>query len=185
MPAFERGFKSQANRIALGLRSQLGLPCENPLDPVEELHRFSIEVVPLTNYSSSVPDLVRLLAADSGGFSATLFRVEGGKRIVLHDDSHSPGRRVSDLAHELAHVLLVHPEQVVCTGHLYQERGSLIEAEAAYLGGCILIPNEAAHRMAALRVPLESIAERYGVSEDMARYRLRVSGALKRTGYRP
>ena len=61
---------------------------------------------------------------------------------------------------------------------------SLVEAEAACLGGCILVPNEAAHRIAALRISVEEAAESFGVSEEMIRYRLRVSGALRPTGRR-
>ena len=52
------------------------------------------------------------------------------------------------MAHELAHVLLVHATEVVCTGDLDRRANSPVEAEAAYLGGCILVPNEAAYRIA-------------------------------------
>ena len=103
-----------------------------------------------------------------------------GQRVVIHNDSHSEGRQNSNLAHELAHILLAHPLETVCTGDLWRESNSLIESEAAYLGGCVLVPNEAAHRVAALGLDPGSAALRYGVSEDMIKYRLKVSGALRR-----
>ena len=109
-----------------------------------------------------------------------LLPVGQGKRIVIHNDSHSSRRQVSNLAHELAHVLLAHPAEVVCMGDLARRADSLVEAEAAYLGGCILVPNEAAYRLAISGVDNRKAADKYGVSEDMITYRLRMSGALKR-----
>lgn len=109
-----------------------------------------------------------------------LLPVGRGTHIVIHNDAHSPRRQVSNLAHELAHVLLAHPAEVVCMGDLSRRADSLVEAEAAHLGGCILVPNEAAYRIAAYRVDVEEAAERYGVSVDMITYRLKMSGALRR-----
>ena len=109
-----------------------------------------------------------------------LLPVAQGKRIVIHNESHSARRQVSNLAHELAHVLLVHAAEVVCTGDLSRRADSLVEAEAAYLGGCILVPNEAAYRIAFSGLDSHTAAKSYGVSEEMITYRLRMSGALKR-----
>ena len=181
MVEFRRGFKAQANRVALGVRSQMGLAAIDPLDPRDLFSAFSIRIVALSHFRASCPDDAEALLSASGGFSAILLSVGRGSRIVIHDDSHSPARQNSDLAHELGHVLLVHPPEIVCLGDLGRESDSLIEAEAAYLGGCLLIPNEAAHRLAALRVDVGSAARRYGVSEDMIWYLLRVSGALRRS----
>ena len=114
-----------------------------------------------------------------------LLPVGPDKRIVIHNDSHSLRRQVSDLAHELAHVLLAHPVEVVCMGDLARRADSLVEAEAAYLGGCILVPNEAAYRLAFSGVDTSQAADTYGVSEDMITYRLRMSGAIKRTRRSP
>ena len=174
MVAFEGGFKSQANRIALGLRKQFGLPELGPLDPRVVLDHLGVQVIPLSD-----------LGEDGGvvsvpGFSAMLLLISGQK-VLIHDDSHSPGRQSSNLAHELAHLLLVHPlENLVCNGSLERDRDSLVEAEAAYLGGCILVPNEAAHQLAKLRVDEPRAVAKYGVTPEMISYRLHMSGALKR-----
>ena len=181
MAKFQRGFKAQANRIALGLRKRIDLPETAPLDPRDLFPLFSIQVLALSDFQQACPAEASVLLSGGSGFSAMLLSVGNGLRIAIHNDSHSPGRQMSNLAHELAHVLLVHPPEVVCTGDLGRESNSLVEAEAAYLGGCLLVPNEAAHRLAALRVDVESAAQKFGVSEDMIRYRLRVSGALLRS----
>ena len=181
MAKFVHGFKAQANRIALGLRSQFGLSETDPLGPRDVFPLFSIPVLALSHFRAACPDEASQLLSGSSGFSAMLLSVGNGQRLVIHNDSHSPVRQSSNLAHELGHVLLVHPPEAVCTGDLGRESDSRAEAEAAYLGGCLLVSNEAAHRLAALRVDIGSAARRYGVSEDMIRYRLRVSGALRRS----
>ena len=180
MVEFRRGFKARANDIALGLRKQAGLSETAALEPRDIFQRLSIQIVPLSEFRSVCPSEMEVLLSHSGGFSAMLVPVGQGKRVVIHNDSHSPRRQVSNLAHELAHVLLAHPGAVVCMGDLSRRADSLAEAEAAHLGGCILVPNEAAHRIAFSGVDACIASESYGVSEDMITYRLRMSGALKR-----
>ncbi len=180
MVQFRRGFKARANDIALGLRKQAGLSKTAPLDPRDVLDRLFVQVVPLSNYLDSCARSAATFLSSSVDFSAMLLRVGQNRRIILHDDSHSKRRQNSDLAHELAHILLVHPGEVVCAENLARKPDSLIEAEAAYLGGCILLPNEAAYRLAVQGVDVSKAAIRYGVSENMIAYRLRMSGALKR-----
>ena len=180
MVKFQRGFKARANDIALGLRKQAGLSKTASLDPRDIFQRLSIQVVPLSEFRSTCPLGAEVLLSNAGGFSAMLLPVGQGKRIVIHNDSHSPRRQVSNLAHELAHVLLAHPAEVVCMGDLARRADSSVEAEAAFLSGCILVPNEAAHRLALSGVDNCRAADTYGVSEDMITYRLRMSGALKR-----
>ena len=180
MVEFARRFKTKANRIALGLRKQAGLSATAPLDPRDVFQRLSIPVVPLTDFGDACPNGVTALRSPSGSFSAMLVTVGQSGRIVVHNDSHSRNRQRSNLAHELAHVLLVHPAEVVCTGDRSRRTDSLVEAEAAYLGGCILVPNEAAYRLAYNGVEVATAARTYSVSEDMIRYRLGISGALKR-----
>ncbi len=181
--ALQRGFKSQANRIALGLRKQAGLPKTVPLDPRDALRSLSIQVISLSDFRDTCPGDAKALLSPSGGFSALLLHVGRGKRIVIHNDFQSPRRQRSNLAHELAHVLLAHPAEVVCMGDSARRADSHLENEAAFLAGCILVPNEAAHRLAAYRVDIGAAAKMYGVSEDMITYRLRMSGALKRVGH--
>ena len=181
MVALQRGFGAAANRIALGLRVQFGLSKLDPFDPRSFFARREIPVFPLSKYRDSCPDSVGHIAP-SGDFSAVLLHPEPSSWFVVHNDFNSPSRQASDLSHELAHFLLAHPGEQVCFGDSGRRVNSLVELEAAYLGGCILIPNEAAHRLAALRVNHSDAAEQYGVSEAMVEYRLRVSGAYRRAG---
>ena len=180
MVEFRRGFKTRANNIALGLRKQAGLTKTAPLDPRDVFQRLSIEICPLSEFRNVCSSAAQALLSHSGGFSALLLPLGQGKSIVIHNDSHSPRRQVSNLAHELAHVLLAHPEEIVCMGDLARRTDSLVEAEAAYLGGCILVSNEAANRIAFSGIDPCKAADSFGVSEEMMTYRLSMSGALKR-----
>ena len=182
MSGFQRGFKAQANRLALGLRKQRSLSATDPLDPRDVFHSFSIPVMSLSDFQVSCPEDTSVLLSGPAGFSAVLFPVGNGQRLVIHNDSHSPARQNSNLAHELSHVLLGHSSEMLCTGDLSRRFNSPVEAEAAYLGGCLLVPNEAAHRITALRTDPSSAALKYGVSEDMIKYRCGVSGGYRRSG---
>lgn len=46
--AFKRGFKAEANRIALDIRAQMGLAAIDPIDPVEVCRHFDIELIKLS-----------------------------------------------------------------------------------------------------------------------------------------
>ena len=180
MAKFQRGFKAQANRTAVGIRRQMGLAETDPLDPRDVLSMLSVPVLALSGFQTVCPEAVHGLMPRQNGFSAMIFPVGGGQRLVVHNDAHSPARQNSNLAHELSHILLAHQPEAVCIGDLGRESGSLVEAEAAHLGGCLLVPNEAAHQIMARRIGHRIAAYEYGVSEDMIEYRLRMSGALRR-----
>jgi len=81
--------------------------------------------------------------------------------------------------HELAHAFLGHRATPLLQGDGERHFDQLIEAEAHFLGGALLITNEAAYRIA--RRSLEDTAAAvYGVSQQMLQYRLQISGARKR-----
>jgi hypothetical protein len=54
------------------------------------------------------------------------------------------------------------------------------EEEAHWLGPTLLVPGPAAHAIARKRVSIEMAAAQYGVSEELMRMRLNMSGAFKR-----
>jgi hypothetical protein len=54
------------------------------------------------------------------------------------------------------------------------------EREAEWLGGLILVPDDAAVSIARRRLTLDAAAGEYGVSQDMVKFRLQVTAAKKR-----
>ena len=171
------GFKAQANRIAIGLRTQLGLMPHSPINVRTLLDRLGIEVVPLASFSKACPDQVAQLKRDSGEFSALLLRVGPSGRIILLNDDHSLARQNSSLAHEASHSLLAHSPELVLAGSGCRNYDRGQESEANFLAGCILIPNEAAKRIVMSGADPQEVRESYGVSDRMLQYRLNASGA--------
>jgi hypothetical protein len=59
-----------------------------------------------------------------------------------------------------------------------------LEAEAGWLGPVLLVPDEAARWAAAQEMDDVAAAHHFGVSVNLMRFRLRMSGALRIAGYR-
>ena len=170
-----RGFKAAAERIAVGLRRQMNLPNSAPMDVDALAARLGITIVPLSSFADDLPERVKqLVERDVGAFSASLLHI-GGVKVILVNDGHSPRRRNSDVAHEIAHALLAHPPQPF--DHVRgRDFNQGVEAEANCLAGHILIPNAAALHIVKSGGEAEA-CDRYGVSSQMLEWRLGVSGA--------
>lgn len=149
----------------------MGLCSIDPIDTAAVCAHFGIELIKLSEVSPGCPFLGR----DSSSFSAVTVP-RGGRTAIVHNDAHHGYRQRSNVCHELAHCFLGHE----CTPPLTEDgdrvRDGGIEAEATFLSGVLLIPNEAAIHI--VRGGLIPHAQRiYGVSGPMLTYRLRVSGA--------
>jgi hypothetical protein len=169
--SFERGFKAKANRIATGVRTRMGLSDVDPIDPAAVCAHFNIKLLRLSEADPNSP----FLCDDSSVFSAVT--VPCGHQIaIVHNDSHGIYRQRSNICHELGHCFCGHKCTPPLTPSGERERDGGIEAEANFVGGALLIPNEAANYI--VREGLISKAQEiYGVSSSMLTYRLRVSGA--------
>lgn len=183
---FERGFKAYANRIALGVRDDLKLDSISPLCPWSLADDLCIPVVRLRSFSDGSSVLAGhvdyLAYRQPQVFSAiTVFR--GVRRLIVHNDAHAPVRQRSDLAHELAHALLMHPPHPPFCSDAQRTYDRRLEAEAGWLGPVLLVPNEAARWAAAQDMDAVKAAHHFGVSVDLMRFRLRMSGALRIADY--
>src|SRR5436309_1157505 len=108
---YRRGFKAEAERIALDARAELGLSAMDALDVFALATQLEIPVLAMSVLASSdgrcgFLEIFRVREQES--FSAlTLFT--GTARLIVHNDSHHPHRRSSNIAHEISHCLLEHP----------------------------------------------------------------------------
>lgn len=180
MTALRRGFKTEANDIAREIRQELGLGLADPLDPWVLAEHLEIPVMPLTELRREAPSAIRhFTRVKCGEFSGvTVFR--GSARLIVFNDSHSPGRRASDLAHELAHALLQHPPRPALDGSGCRDWDAELEEEAAWLAGALLVSDEAAIAVARSGMATADAAKKYSVSPKMMLFRLNVSGAQAR-----
>lgn len=183
MTELRRGFKTEANDIARDIRQELGLRLADPLDPWALAKLLAIPVVPLGALAGDAPLATQLfLHEDRGSFSAvTVFHGYG--RVIVHNDAHSLGRQASNLAHELAHALLLHQSSPAIDDRGCRYWDAELEAEADWLAGALLISEEAALQIARSGMSMRDAAKRYGVSEPMVQFRINVTGARKRVAW--
>ena len=178
--ALRRGFKAEAEALAHEIRVELELGPLDRLVPSELARHLDIPVIPLSNLSTTLPNARHFLSVERNAFSAlTVF--DGHRRMIVHNDSHSPARQNSNLAHELAHALLRHepvPALDCITGCRYWNDTN--EHEAAWLSGELLVTSDMALAVARGRLTEHQARQRFGVSDAMLKWRINKVGANKR-----
>lgn len=174
-----RGFKKEARDIALEVRGELGLGVYDPLDPWQLAGHLAIPVWPLSGYALIAPDCHQVLMNhESSAFSA-MIAFSGTKRVIVHNDSHAPTRQKTDICHEVAHALLLHEPHLVVAGQpLAYDHAQ--EDEANWLGGVLLVCDEACLSACRRRLTIAAAAAEMGVSVELMRWRINASGARKR-----
>jgi Zn-dependent peptidase ImmA (M78 family) len=92
-------------------------------------------------------------------------------------------RQKSDIAHELAHTLLDHElSRVQRLGDVtFLSCDPVQEDEAAWLSGCLLLPRALLLAEVRSGATAKEIADKHGVSETMAKYRLGVTGVVRQS----
>lgn len=177
--ALRRGFKTEASGLAKEVRGELGLSRYDRLDPFALARHLAVPVIPLSDLTATCSGAEYFLAVETGTFSAvTVF--EGVRRIVVHNDTHSAARQNSNVTHELAHGLLLHPPAPAldrATG--CRDWNDDHEAEADWLTGELLVTREMALAVARGKFSRESAMERLGISREMLQWRINVTGAAK------
>lgn len=172
MSNLKRGFKADAERRSLSIRSKMGVSPIGPLDPAEVCAYFEIDLIKLSDVQC---DTSAFTGVANDQFSA-LTVSRGKSRAIVHNDSHHPFRQHSNIFHELAHCFLKHSGCTILNDNGSRAYDSTIENEAGYLGGALHFPKDAALHV--LRNGLKSQAQSiYQISKPMLNYRLRISGA--------
>ena len=174
---FRRGFKTEASTIARDARAEMTLSATAPLDPWALATHLEIPVIALSTLGDAAPGAVRTLTGRfSSQFSAvTVFR--GPTRVILHNDRHALVRQRSNLCHELSHTLLFHEPIPAINHDGAREWDAALEAEANWLAGTLLVPDDAALLIVRNDTSVEEASATYGVSTQMMNFRIRVSGA--------
>ena len=178
--ALRRGFKSEAERIAGRMQADLGLSAAEQIDPELIADLLGIEVkagdelLPRERFQE-------LEEIQPDAFSACTLRPSPDRVVVVYNPLSFKTRQKSDIAHELAHVLLNHDMSLV------QRLGDVTflscdpvqEEEATWLSGCLLLPRALLLAEVRRSADARDIANKHGVSERMAQYRLGVTGVMR------
>jgi hypothetical protein len=182
----DRGFKTWAENVAINIRRDLDLPSHAPLSA----HQLAghLDVLLWTPYDvPNIPgDVVaQLLERDPDGWSAVTCLVNDEARVI-YNPKHSLARQNSDIAHELAHVILEHePGKIVLSYDASIAMRSFDpkqEEEASCLGWSLLLPRTALAHATKARLGKTEIARKWVVSEQLVEYRTRVTGIRRQFG---
>jgi Zn-dependent peptidase ImmA (M78 family) len=123
--------------------------------------------------------LNQLLKTDPEGWSAVTCK-SAGANTVIYNPQHSPQRQSSDIAHELAHIVLDHdPAQLILsqTGEMCMRSfNQREEAEANWLAGALLLPREALVVALQQQTPEVEVCKTYAISKKMLTWRYLVTG---------
>lgn len=189
MSGFERGFKAWSERASLSLRRELKILPHDAM-PLDQLAAYLGVQLLTPDQIDGLPESARtqLLDIDPDGWSAVTCLVVG-KQTIIYNPAHSPQRQSSDIAHELAHVVLGHePSQIVVSQNgemCMRSFNTREEAEANWLAGAILIPREALLSTHQNGLSEEEICSKYRISKKMLSWRLTATGVAiqaKRAG---
>jgi Zn-dependent peptidase ImmA (M78 family) len=185
MAKYRKGFPGEAESIAEEIRKELGIGNINRLDPTRLADHLDIPVWSLTllqELSGHVLAMRKAIAVlhgpeESSLSAITVFR--GTERVIVFNEQHGAVRQASDICHELAHGLLLHPPTPAFSDHGCRSWNTEIEDEANYLGGALLIPGKGARWMAKCGLSSGDSAARFGCSLEMVAWRLNASGARR------
>lgn len=127
-----------------------------------------------------IEELEELERLQSFAFSAATFEIEDRKIIVV-SPLRTTGRQNSDIAHELAHVMLKHDLSEIreLDGMPFRTCKPDEEEEATAFGGTLLLPRPLLLSAARRWATIEQIANQYDVTVEMARFRYNTTGVAK------
>jgi Zn-dependent peptidase ImmA (M78 family) len=175
--------KAALARLAVEVRKQdLGLTEYQRLCPYElaEVHGVAVYTLEDLVAVCSTEAIAFFTYARPEAWSAALVP-NGTGQFIVENSTHNRLRRRSNLAHEMAHLLLEHEfDTILFAG---DERGckdpnyAQVEAEAVELSGELLLPSSAAKRAAINGWSDQDVADRFDISVEFARWRMGVSGA--------
>lgn len=176
-----RGFKAHAEREAARVRKELGLAAHDRLDPRALARHLNVAIVSASELVA-IEELEELERLQAFAFSAATFEIADRKIIVVNPLRNS-GRQNSDIAHELAHLMLKHDLSEIreVDGMPFRTCRPDEEEEATAFGGTLLLPRPLLLSAARREASIDEIASQYEVTSEMARFRYNTTGVAKQT----
>jgi Zn-dependent peptidase ImmA (M78 family) len=174
-----RGFRAQAERQAADLRGELGLAPHEPVDLTAVAKRLGVRVVPADELID-IDRLHELERIQAFAFSACTLDIDGTK-VIVFNPLRSLERQNSDIAHELAHLLLEHQLSEIrsVAGIPFRTCRPEQEEEATNLAGTLLLPRPLLLQASRQTLDVATIAEQFSVTLEMARFRFNTTGVAK------
>ena len=176
----KRGFKSQCERRSVELRRLLTRRPFESLSATAVADHYQVTVWhPQEIVGIPTTDLQYLLGPGREEWSGFTLQI-GARHLVVLNSAQSTRRQNSVLMHELAHIILGHElasAMLTASGDFVPSNYDQDqEDEAAWLGGTLLLPRPALLWMRRQRQSGEEAATHFGVSPDLLRWRIRMTG---------
>ena len=176
-----RGFKAEAERIAQEVRVELGLSATDQLDGRALGDHLGVPLIGLSALATrrgGIDFRAFFQRTDPDTFSAlTIFN--GTARLILHNDAHHPHRQASNICHEVSHCILEHNPAPLLSETGCRHWNDTLESEADWLAGVLLVPRDGGLILIKRDWSIQEIAEHYGVSEHLCRWRLHQTGVMQ------
>lgn len=171
-----------AERRATELRTSMGLKTDSRLDIREAAQHLNV-LVRSAGDLVSIGRLEELERIQAYAFSAATFDIRG-RNVIVTNPLNSQARQNSDVAHELAHIMLEHDlTEIRSIGETaFRTCTPSQEEEATTLGSTILLPRPLLMKAARRGATPDAIAAEFEVTDSMARYRYNSTGVAKQVG---
>lgn len=186
MKTLERGFKAWAERTSLLLRKELEIKPDEKLNLLKLAEYLDVKIWTPQDIPGMTEDVLTQLLEVSPDkwYGVGLQLLNQG--IVIYNPKQSPRRQASDISHELAHFLLEHtPARIILSSDESLEEvwmrsfDQKQEDEANCLSGTLLVPREGLIYLLRRQFTQLQIADHYGVSEQLIRFRINSTGVKK------
>lgn len=177
MTRLRRGFRKEAEEYAEEFREELGLDEHQPLNPFVLAEHLDIPVHALSEHPTIPHDIKRHFQDAGNSMFSAITLVDGTYSEIIYNDFQHPNRQCSNITHELAHIILNHPPKPPLLNGSCRNFDPLLEKEANEFGFTLLIPKLAALYAIEEFSRLSDAAEYYGVSQELLRYRIRITNA--------
>jgi Zn-dependent peptidase ImmA (M78 family) len=158
----------------------MGLARYAPFDPFAYAELLGIRCVSVSSLPGCSEGTLDFIAGAGREYFSAVTVYRGTRIIIVYNDNNTPARQKSDVAHELAHIILKHKPLPIFADGGCRAWDKVQEEEAAWLSGVLLVPSDIALAIARKGMPVKEAALFYGVSTKMMQYKLNMSGAYKR-----
>ena len=175
-----RGFKAQAEKLALKHRSKMNLSERDRLYPLQFLRSEGILVWKEDEVPGVDPShLHQLTNVDPDSWSGITLQ-ENEKTLIIYNSTHPATRTANTLMHEWSHLELRHKPNRADRSEsgllLLSDYPSELEEEADWLAGCILAPREGLLFHCRNGMSPNDVAVHYGISSQLANWRIGKTG---------
>ncbi|MYJ25485.1 MAG: ImmA/IrrE family metallo-endopeptidase [Holophagales bacterium] len=178
--ALRRGFKAEAERLAKDIWDEMRLDPNDSMDALKLAEHLGC-IVRSAKTLVDLAKLEELYRIQEDAFFACTFELPRNRYAIVFNPLMSDRRRNSDVAHEVAHIVLGHSlsrlERLGDVAFLTYDKKQ--EDEAAWLSGCLLLPRFALINDLRRRRNSATIAKGRTLSREMVDYRVRVTGVAR------